>query len=136
LGKDVSLTGRTEIWRLSFQYIIKKPFFGYGVEPIDIVESKIVGGHSHNITLWVLYQGGILGFSVFAIFFLRFFFDLKQSWLANSKSEIIGILLFCFFLSWEVDNCDALSFYFCAYLMYCCTKGPKYYVCRQTEKAF
>ena len=68
LQKDISLTGRTEIWDVALAVINKQLWFGYGytnhgnfVALYDFVTS----GHSQMIQ--VLYYGGIVGLVLFLV---------------------------------------------------------------------
>lgn len=68
LGKDVLIEqSRLEIWRLSIQAILRKPFLGYGVlKPED--EAIAIAGwnwttcsHTHNYLLEIVFRSGIAG---------------------------------------------------------------------------
>jgi exopolysaccharide production protein ExoQ len=78
LGKDASLTGRTEIWPPVIEAISRNPIFGYGyasvfrnplLEPTRTIESKIpfYAFHPHNSYLDIALQVGILGVAFYLI---------------------------------------------------------------------
>lgn len=115
-GKNVTLTGRLTIWNLTENFILKQPIIGYGVESIDVVSQKIIGGHSHNIILWVLYQGGLLCLLIHVIYLWNIIIKLKNHW-NNYFACILGILLLVLLLSWQFDNCDSVEFYFVLFLI-------------------
>lgn len=74
LGKDVTFTGRTEIWADTLNFIREKPLLGFGMEPSQIRTTKlrdISALNSHNMILEIFYQGGILLFFLILIFWLR-----------------------------------------------------------------
>lgn len=69
LGKDASLTGRTEIWRQALAAAVDSPLFGYGVEEsgnpfyisvyvqgVGLVQGRL---SAHNQFLQAAYEGGI-----------------------------------------------------------------------------
>lgn len=65
LGKNLTLTRRTQIWDLALKEIAKRPFFGIGAQS-DLYNFLIFRvNHVHNIVLEWLYEGGIIGFSLF-----------------------------------------------------------------------
>ena len=60
LNKDVSLTGRTEIWDLSYKYILEHPIIGHGLRNDgNFVLWKNSFWQSHSQVLQFLYEGGI-----------------------------------------------------------------------------
>lgn len=73
-GKDPTFTGRTDIWDKSLDYIKAQPFLGYGLEPSQIRTIKmnnIAALNCHNMLLEILYDGGLVLFSVFCIFWKK-----------------------------------------------------------------
>lgn len=81
LGKDATLTGRTELWELVDICISKRPLFGWGFEafwsPTNPTANEIstslgwVVPQAHNGLRELLLQLGVVGTSLFAIFFVR-----------------------------------------------------------------
>jgi exopolysaccharide production protein ExoQ len=47
LGRDVTLTGRTELWQLSFEAVLARPWLGYGYDGFW------VGWNSESAHIWV-----------------------------------------------------------------------------------
>ncbi|MEH2394634.1 MAG: O-antigen ligase family protein [Nostoc sp.] len=104
VGKDTTLTGRSEIWSAVLEMIAKKPLLGYGYGAFWIEnnsESTIVqqtiqwnAPNSHNgfLDLWL--QLGLLGFSVFLIGFVINL--LKAIYLIrwNQTSESLWLLVY------------------------------------------
>lgn len=73
-NKDTTLTGRTEIWSKSIEYIKQKPLLGYGLEPstIRVVKmNNIAALNCHNMLLEVIYNGGITLLVAFIAFWIR-----------------------------------------------------------------
>lgn len=87
LGKDATLTGRTDLWRQAINYIEERPVLGYGYgafwEPSARASEKVraaVGWdapHSHNGVLDVWLDVGLIGvLSLFAGYLLA----LRRAW--------------------------------------------------------
>jgi exopolysaccharide production protein ExoQ len=82
VGKDATLTGRTDLWQLTTDMIWKQPWIGYGFggfwQGLNGAESGYIlravtwtPSHPHNGYLQLLLDLGILGLSVFSIGFFR-----------------------------------------------------------------
>lgn len=65
------LSGRTQIWHEAILYIERHPFLGIGPGSFPLVNSS--GSGAHNFFLIILLETGVLGATVFTIFFLKFF---------------------------------------------------------------
>ena len=71
LGKDVTFTGRTNIWNDTIQFIKNRLLLGYGLEPsyLRVIKlNDIAALNSHNMILEIIYNGGMLLFSIFLYF--------------------------------------------------------------------
>ncbi len=80
LGKDMTLTGRTELWPLVIDAIKQKPFFGYGYGAFWGIKSESIwrtllweAPHSHNGALEISLQLGIIGLLFFVISIASYF---------------------------------------------------------------
>jgi exopolysaccharide production protein ExoQ len=82
VGKDATLTGRTDLWQLTTDMIWKQPWLGYGFggfwQGLNGAESGYIlravtwtPSHPHNGYLQLLLDLGILGMSIFVIGFIR-----------------------------------------------------------------
>ena len=82
VGKDATLTGRTDLWQLTTDMIWKQPWIGYGFggfwQGLNGAESGYIlravtwtPSHPHNGYLQLLLDLGILGLSIFLIGFFR-----------------------------------------------------------------
>ena len=77
LGRDMTLTGRTEVWDAVLEMIWQRPLLGYGYGGFWLgweggsaqvwLQSGIMAGHAHNglLNLWL--DLGLLGVSVFLL---------------------------------------------------------------------
>ncbi len=79
-GKDLTLNGRTDLWEPVLNQIMQRPLFGYGYAAFwtspfasNIRLTYEWASNSHNGFFEVLLDLGIVGFSIFAIGFIRFF---------------------------------------------------------------
>jgi O-antigen ligase len=87
LGRNATLSGRTEIWSLVLGSISKRPLLGYGFyafwqglkgESANlIVGAHWVFGYAHNGILEICLQLGLLGT---ALFFVTLFQAIKNAW--------------------------------------------------------
>jgi O-antigen ligase len=82
LGKDPSLTGRTELWEYGFTAFLEKPLLGYGYNSFWLAEGGLGGLHIRSMILWgpmsmhnswfeILLQVGILGFLLVLYIFIK-----------------------------------------------------------------
>jgi O-antigen ligase len=81
LGRDTTLTGRTDIWQAVWQSILKRPMLGYGFagfwigmkgEAINVIASVLWDvPHAHNGFLEIMLQLGVIGMAIFILSYLR-----------------------------------------------------------------
>lgn len=70
LGKNTTLTGRTLLWTKALRDIMANKWIGYGVQDGTVLTQHFnifFAAHLHSYYLQVLYEGGIVGFALFAI---------------------------------------------------------------------
>jgi len=95
LGRDTSLTGRTEIWSTAVSIVHDRPILGLGYGNLA-VEEKIYNEHgvlqSHNGYIGVWVYLGMVGLALLAVFFLRFAAMIDRS-MTQGKTDwtIFGI---------------------------------------------
>jgi exopolysaccharide production protein ExoQ len=87
LGRNATLSGRTEIWALVLRSIAKRPLLGYGFYAFwqglkgesanAIVATHWVFGYAHNGILEICLQVGLVGV---AIFFVTLFQAMRNAW--------------------------------------------------------
>lgn len=85
MGKDSTLTGRTNIWRLVFASVLKRPFLGYGYgafwgglqgESVNIsLGCGWIVPHAHNGLLNTWLELGGLGLGLVALLIVRALVD-------------------------------------------------------------
>lgn len=71
LNKDLTFTGRVQIWEKSIEYIKMKPLLGNGIETNVFRVFKFGDAsavHCHNMLLELIYQGGVLLLLIFIKF--------------------------------------------------------------------
>lgn len=71
LHKNVSLTGRTQIWDYALMMIRRSPCFGYGVYDKLIYLRNQYFIHAHNGVLEILLEGGAAALLMFVFLFVR-----------------------------------------------------------------
>ena len=90
LGRTGTFTGRTTLWRLAVQKILKRPLFGYGYTSGNIA---IWGGYfsSHNMFLEIIIHGGLVLLFIF-LYILRIAFKILKS-VATPYHNIISLAI-------------------------------------------
>lgn len=108
LGKDSTLTGRADVWRLVWEAILRRPVLGYGFdafwgglrgESVRVIE--VVGwqvAHSHNGYLELLLSFGFAGSALVLLALVRYAMQ-AFAYVRNERSVAglwpIALLLFC-----------------------------------------
>jgi exopolysaccharide production protein ExoQ len=104
VGKDPTLTGRTELWEIVTNEIYQRPMLGWGyfafwgsANPIAIAISTELGwtpAHAHNGLLELLLELGIIGAAIFIVIFVR---NIALAWccLRTSARELGASSLLC-----------------------------------------
>ena len=131
LHKNVSLTGRTQIWDYSYMLIKRSPFIGYGVYDSLIYLRNQYYSHAHNGILEILLEGGFAALAVYTVLFIltckelyKFrehytsgiitagFFSVQVLLLAEgyvNQIWIFGLMIFACNISYIVKEYDALK---------------------------
>ena len=95
-GKDVTFTGRTDIWQHAINKISESPLIGYGYQTSEInIEwlGSIHALHPHNLILGFTYETGLIGFSIVLIIFMMVLHKLTQIYPGKIK-WFLGISIF------------------------------------------
>ena len=109
LHRDLSLTDRTIIWNISIEKIKLNPIFGYGM--IDGMQFQsylpyLTGINAHNTYLMVLFDGGIILFSIFILLFivtaLRFDRAKHQKWIYVIPIALLTMMIRAQIEGWDV----------------------------------
>lgn len=72
LGKQLTLTGRTDLWDRMLLCIAVRPLNGYGLEASTMIQQRLEYWNisAHNILIDYLYEGGILCVAVLVLLFV------------------------------------------------------------------
>jgi len=77
VGKDLTLTGRTDLWMIAWEAFVERPVFGWGYDNHQtVLESSLYGvpyNHYHNGYLDTLVSGGVLLGAAVVISYTTFF---------------------------------------------------------------
>lgn len=122
-GKNATFSNRTLIWDLSYAYIKEKVFMGHGlVNNGDFVYIWSSYTQAHNTYLQILYDTGIVGLIMFAVYFISS--SIKKA--SNEIVEkIITAFLACLIVIMIVEvYYYYLFFYIITTIAYCVGKYP------------
>ena len=95
LKKDLTFTGRTYIWDTFISEIKKSILIGHGTVDSKYLIQTLNAGHAHNYFLQILYQGGLVTFSMF----LGFFFSAIKKVQNCKEKKYVGIVIFAYLVS-------------------------------------
>jgi len=108
IGRDPTLTGRTDLWKGLLPVIIERPFFGYGYSAFwvwsnyRISHIRWISGweaqHSHNGFLEILLSLGIAGGAMFAAHYILAFQRAIIKIQSGKKAEIIWAIVYLTFM--------------------------------------
>ena len=95
LNKDLTFTGRTNIWDTAINLIKRKFLIGYGCQTQEMrtyMFNNYEAVHAHNMILDLLYQGGIVLFTLFSALLIN---------IENKVRKFENTQLGCFF-AWSL----------------------------------
>ncbi len=95
LKKDLTFTGRTFIWDIYINQIKQSILIGHGIVDSKYLIQTLNAGHAHNYFLQIIYQGGIMAFSMF----LGFFFTAVNKVKNCNEKKYVGIVIFAYLIS-------------------------------------
>lgn len=93
LDRDITLTGRVQLWDRGWSYIKLSPVWGYGFENPTIVRSKFSASSAHNYTLDLLYRGGVF----LLLIHLEIIRTCIKRLMENVNDKLVQIISFSFF---------------------------------------
>lgn len=112
LGRDLTLTGRVDIWKLLLKIIEDKPWLGYGYDAIWNTREMVYYIHSkftfefmgsHNGPIHIILELGIIGFAAFFIIFILIpGIKLKNLDLDNSNLHMFTYVYYAYILMYSV----------------------------------
>ncbi len=101
LGRNPTLTGRTQIWGVALARIIERPLFGYGrgafwapnstyaIEAGQAIGTAWIPGHAHNGLIELALDVGLIGVALFLIiYFTSFARALKRAYAPKNSEEL------------------------------------------------
>lgn len=135
LGRDTTLTGRSDIWETVLEFIGRRPWLGYGYGAFwrnDAVEARAIWGmlfwtvpHAHNAWLEVGLALGIVGMGLVSLLWLAALFRaVRILTLPAARHVVFCLALFVAILvenltEWEFLRADAdLWVMFCVAFVY------------------
>jgi O-antigen ligase len=139
LGRDATLTGRTELWPMVIDMIGKRPVLGYGYEAFWLKDLSLRiavdegagwrAQHSHNGFLEVALAMGLLGLTVYVIGLVRGIARALRWMRAQEGITAQWPLLFlCFFVLYNLTEVTALarnSIYWALYVSALTSVAPR-----------
>ena len=107
LKKDVTLTGRVNIWKGIWQMIKEKPLLGHGLSDDPAMyydpDYNRYWVHAHNLFMQTLYEGGLLTFAAgLSVLFLTAFKLRKGR--DREAAAIFKITLFSMLVNYQADQ--------------------------------
>ena len=103
LHKDLTFSGRTEIWQLCIEMISKHPIIGYGnFESGWIITWHGIDRNAHNLFFDILIQGGIVMLGGYLVMLFTVF---KTA--IDHKDKRSGLLLILYFTLFVVLLCES-----------------------------
>lgn len=107
-GSDGTTEVRVEHYKVMYDFFIKRPFLGLGLDGSHFLGYQDV----HNVFLMVLYEGGIFAFSSFVLLMIvPFLYFLLRKKMFSQEVDVSVGLIFAFF-SVLIQACFEPSLYF------------------------
>lgn len=107
LKKDLTFTGRTYIWDIFIGEIKKSILIGHGIVDSKYLIRTLNAGHAHNYFLQILYQGGLVTFSMF----LGFFFSAINKVKNCKEKKYVGIVIFAYLISFIFEAYSLINMF-------------------------
>jgi len=115
MGKNSSLSGRTDIWSMVWDKFVQRPWVGYGYSAFwmgkDGKQSAEIWEalhwavpHSHNGFLDVLVQVGAVGMAIFVVGYVAFFYKALRC--ARASKTILGLFPLVYLSFMILFNCS------------------------------
>lgn len=97
LQRDLTFSGRTQIWDMSMKEIQNNPVFGIGISKMEERNEKIGIYHAHSTFLNIALEGGIIYLSIYAIKLIIIGKELNKTSNLEFKS-IISFAIFTYYI--------------------------------------
>lgn len=118
LGREITLTGRTQIWFLVENAIKKRPFIGYGFlgawqsNDFSIMHFDSILGfsatHSHNGFLEIILNIGVIGL---VLYLITAFDIIRYPLKVNTDKKLAGIIIICICTLWLNNSTEVNMIY-------------------------
>ena len=118
-NRDITLSGRTELWDTLWQFIRDKPWLGYGYGSFFSGESREANllwqihdwspVHAHNGYVQLVLHIGLIGCSIFILGYLFCMFDALFKYLTSKDLRMLWIFLFLIYTIFT--NLTEVSFF-------------------------
>ncbi len=128
--KDITMSGRTIIWKKSIEFIEKKPILGYGQELFKVRLAKFGISHVHNIFLQILYNGGLIALILFLIFYISLIKKINL----NENKKIKYIFKMYLYLYLFASIFDFYNTKYIINIMYVCCFYNQFLIKEKEEK--
>ncbi len=118
LKKSVTFSGRTALWNMAIDYIKQRFLFGYGMNSSEDLMKMYVGlVHPHNQLLQVLFQSGVLGFSIHILFIGSCLYKLSK---LNDKKlyNFMIIVYFSLFIALIADSWTSTPYFYMIFFLF------------------
>ena len=117
LRKSATL-GREYLWDRVLIYIRRRPIIGYGIQSYENNLRAMIFSHPHNHILYILFQGGLLGFLINIILYCICCAHLER--VKGSDEYYYALVTLCaLMLALIVDSWTSTSyFYFLFFIVY------------------
>lgn len=114
LGKDPTMSGRTQIWAGAWHHLMESPWFGFGRSAFwspgslyalragERVHSKYVPPHAHNGFMDLMLDVGLVGFGLFLLVFLVAY--TQSLWLAYTAQQLEDYWPVCYLTYLFMNN--------------------------------
>jgi exopolysaccharide production protein ExoQ len=121
IGRDATLSGRTEIWKQALRFILQRPVLGWGYaafwrgiegESFNVVAAmRFVVFHAHNGFLEIWLELGLLGLAFFALSYLRAWRKLWPVLRSGDVSRVVWmVLILVLIFLYNLDENTMLTF--------------------------
>lgn len=136
LHRNLTLTDRTIIWKITIEKIIQKPLIGYGmIDGMDFQSMlpNIIGVNAHNTYLMILFNGGIillLSFINVLILAAKKFDQVKH----NKFVYILPLILLTLMIRAQIEGWDIVWIFLILQLIYSYDKIEALFEIKPIEK--
>lgn len=104
--KDSSLTGRTDIWKTSFDLITEHPIFGRGYDTSALLKNGVLENDPHNSILYMLLTQGFCG----TIIFFSMFYNTLTKAKSVLKNDTLFSYMYIFIIVWMIRGLTESAF--------------------------